>query len=326
MAEKVVLGIDIGGTNTAFGLIGQKSDILFQESIPTESKKPADDLFRRLFSKIKEVREIKNGELQIAGVGIGVPNGNYYSGMVENPPNLSWGDVNLIDLVQQEINLPVVVTNDANAAALGEMYYGIAKNMKDFLLITLGTGLGSGIVVNGRVVYGHDGYAGEMGHMTAVRDGRSCSCGRRGCLETYASASGLRRTVIDLLMDSSRSSILRTLSDDQLTSKKIYEAAEKGDKLALDAFEFTGKILGRKLADSIAYLSPEAIIFSGGLAEAGDYILKPVRFYMEKNLLTIYKNKVKLLQSGLSAGKSAILGAAALIWNELRQKGEDEES
>lgn len=315
--QKVTLGIDIGGTNTVYGIVDQKGNIILKENIPTNAMDPAADLFERLFDKLKSQLEKFKDKYELIGIGIGAPNANYYRGTVENPPNLNWGMVNVVKLVKSHIELPTAITNDANAAALGELKFGVAKGMKNFIQITLGTGLGSGIVVNGDLLYGADGFAGEMGHTTIVYEGRKCGCGKRGCLETYASAPGIKRTVYELLADSNEKSILRDVSYNELTSKNIYEAAVTGDKIALQAFKQTGKLLGQAMADAVAYLAPEAFVLFGGLAQAGEILLDPVRKHLENNLLSIWKGKIKILTSGLPEGDAAVLGASALIWHEL---------
>ncbi|HFE63693.1 MAG TPA: ROK family protein [Caldithrix sp.] len=315
--KEIVLGIDIGGTNTSFALVDWEGKCLSLRQIPTRADNPAEQLFKRVFTKVAEMEKEISRSYKLSGVGIGAPNGNYYRGTIEDPPNLSWGTVNLVELVKRYQNLPVVVTNDANAAALGEMKFGAAKSFRNFIQITLGTGLGSGIVVNGKLVYGHDGFAGEMGHVTVKENGRRCGCGRRGCLETYASATGICRTVFELLSDSNLPSTLRNVPYSQLTAKAIYEAAVSGDQIARQAFRFTGEVLGKALANAVAYLSPEAIVLFGGLATAGDLVFQPVQQFMENNLLNIYKGKVKIIPSALPSGEAAVLGAAALIWHEL---------
>jgi glucokinase len=258
------------------------------------------------------------GAYVLRGIGIGAPNANFYRGTVENPPNLNWkGVVNVVALVRKYYDLPVAVTNDANAAALGEMLYGAAKGLKNFIVITLGTGVGSGIVSSGELVYGADGFAGEIGHTTVDPNGRECGCGGRGHLETYASATGICRTVGELLAIRRAESPLRNIAPADLTSKMIADAAGKGDPIAKEAFEYTGRILGMKLADSVAHLSPEAIILFGGLAAAGALIFDPTQRSLEEYLLSIFRNKVKLLPSGLTTGDTAVLGASALIWNEI---------
>lgn len=317
---KTVIGIDIGGTNTVFGFVDKEGKIIYESSIPTRAYEKAELLFERLFGRINEDFKKYENEFELAGIGIGAPNANYYKGTVESPPNLSWGIINVLEIVKKYSDLPAAITNDANAAAIGEMLFGAAKGMKDFIVITLGTGLGSGIVVNGQLVYGSDGFAGELGHVIVDPNGRECGCGRKGCLETYASATGIVKTVIELLDTTDIPSELRSIDKNSITSKKISEAAKRGDKLALDAFDFTARILGLKLADSVVYTSPEAIILFGGLALAGDLILKPVKKYMEEYMLNIFKNKVKLITSSLPGGNAAVLGASALIWNELNIK------
>ncbi len=315
----VTLGIDIGGTNTVFGFVDRDGKTYAESSITTNAHEPAQKLFSRLHEKVDELIELNKESVNLVGIGVGAPNANYYKGTVELPPNLKWGVVNILDIIKQYYDVPAAITNDANAAAIGEMTFGAAKGMKDFIVITLGTGLGSGIVVNGQLVYGADGFAGEIGHTIYEPEGRQCGCGRKGCLETYASASGIRRTVFEILYNSMEESELREISFNDLTSKMIYDVAMRGDKIALEAFEFTGKALGIKLADSVAHTSPEAIILFGGLAAAGDLIFEPTKRHMENNLLNIFKNKVKIIPSGLPEGNSAVLGASALIWNELEK-------
>ncbi len=312
----VVLGVDIGGTFSKFGFVDSDGNCLIERSIQTESDKGAEDLLFRLFSVVKSLLK-ENASFNLIGIGIGAPNANYYKGTVELPPNLNWGIVDVIKIVKKYYDLPAAITNDANAAAIGEYKFGAARGMKDFIVITLGTGLGSGIFCNGQLILGHDGFAGEIGHTIAVVNGRECGCGRKGCLETYASASGIKRTVFELMADSNCPSSLREISFTDLTSKDIFNAALKEDILALKAFDYTGSVLGRVLADSVAYTSPEAIILFGGLATAGDMIIGPTKRYMEENLLNIFKNKVKIIPSGFSEGNVAVLGSAALIWNEI---------
>ncbi|MGA3287833.1 MAG: ROK family protein [Bacteroidota bacterium] len=315
--KEVVLGVDIGGTNTKFGYVDKSGNLLAEGEMPTEAHRPAEEFFERLHNQAEILFESKKENLKLVGIGLGAPNANYYKGTIEQPPNLSWKFVDVVALLHRWYSIPIALTNDANAAALGEMLFGAAKGMKDFIVITLGTGLGSGIVANGELIYGHDGFAGEIGHTIVDPNGRQCGCGRRGCLETYASASGIRRTVEELLKMPDSPSELCEISLEQITSKRIFEAAQRGDKLALEAFELTGRYLGMKLADSVAHTSPEAIILFGGLAAAGDFIFSPTKKYMEKYLLDIFKNKVRLLPSGLPKGNSAILGAAALMWKQL---------
>ena len=322
LKKNVTLGIDIGGTNTVFGFVTREGKIISEASIPTNANRGAADLFSRLYFEANKLYEIIFSEYQLKGIGIGAPNGNYYKGTVENPPNLKWGIVNIIELVNRFFDVPVAVTNDANASALGEMLFGAAKGIKNFIVITLGTGLGSGIVVDGQLVYGSDGFAGEIGHTIYDPNGRMCGCGRKGCLETYASSTGIKRTVMELLASSNEDSVLRSISYNDLDSKMIYSSALAGDKIALQAFDYTGKVLGIKLADAVAHTSPEAIILFGGLALAGDLIIKPTRKYMEEYLFHVFKNKVKIIPSTLVDSNSAVLGASALIWNKISDQKE----
>ncbi len=315
----VVLGIDIGGTNTVLGLVDYAGNCYLKTTISTQGSEPAECFFDRLKSKIDSILKEGSDKFVLKGIGIGAPNANYYRGTVENPPNLCWGFVNVIDIIKKDYGVPASITNDANAAAIGEMKFGAAKEMKDFIVITLGTGVGSGIVCNGQLVYGADGFAGEIGHTIYDHSGRKCGCGRNGCLETYASAGGIRLTVMEMLKASDKPSVLRNLNEYELTAKKIYEAAVGMDEIAIDAFEFTGKVLGTKLADSVAHTSPEAIVLFGGLAAAGELIFEPTKRHMENNLLHIFRNKVKIIPSALPEGDAAVLGASALIWNEFEK-------
>ncbi len=318
---EVTLGVDIGGTNTVIGLVDRQGQVVVEKSIPTQAHEPSSRFFTRFHETITSLLVSIDEKYQLLGVGIGAPNANYYRGTIEYPPNLSWGGVTpVVEIVRKMLNLPVVMTNDANAAAMGELVFGAARGMKHVVVITLGTGLGSGIIVDGKLLYGADGFAGELGHVIVDPHGRTCGCGRHGCLETYASATGICRTVLEKVASTSQQSVLRKINAADITSKKICEAALEGDTLALDAFEETGKILGMKLADTVAHLSPEAIILFGGLAQAGDLIFKPTHRSLEENLLGIFKNKVKLIPSGLPEGNSAVLGASALIWDELDKK------
>ena len=314
MDQSLVLGIDIGGTGTKFGVVDENGKILFQDTIVTcENDDPAH-FIDRLDSALKPVFEKFGGKDRFKGIGIGAPNGNFYTGTIELAPNLKWrGVVPLILLIEKKLNLKATLTNDANAAALGEMIYGNAKGMRNFIIITLGTGLGSGIVINGNLVYGHTGFAGELGHVTVVPNGRLCGCERKGCLETYASATGIVKTVKELLNESSEFSSLRDLTDANLNAKHITDAALKGDKIALKAYEYTAEILGRALSDAVAFSSPEAIFLFGGLAQAKEVLFDPTKKYFENNLMNVFKNKVKLLPSGLPESDAAILGAAALV-------------
>lgn len=304
------IGIDIGGTNTVWGLVNDHAEILAEGKISTQAIDDFSAYCQALFNDIKSTLSADAFSAFI-GIGVGAPNGNFHSGKIEFAPNLPWkGKLPLAENLQKLFSRPCKISNDANAAALGEMKFGVAKDYKDFIMVTLGTGLGSGFVCNGQLVYGHDGLAGELGHVIAVRNGRACGCGRKGCLETYASATGIVRTAKEFL-NTNPNSILHNMAS--LKSADIFFAAEKGDSLALEIFDFTGKILGQCLADAVAITSPNLIVLFGGLAEAGDYILKPTKKYMEENLLKIYQNKVTISLSALVSNRAAILGAAALI-------------
>lgn len=317
----VAIGIDIGGTTTAFGFVDKGGKILAEGEIPTLAGQSAASLVTRLQAKIEALLETVPNLPAPKGIGVGAPNANYRTGTVENPPNLKWGQsTNLVELFHQHYNLPIAITNDANAAALGEMYFGNAQGMNDFIVITLGTGLGSGIVTNGELLYGSDGFAGEMGHTVVDPQGRQCACGKKGCLETYVSATGLCRTLLELMGARCDSSSLRELSCNALTSKQIFEYARAGDSLALEAFAITARTLGIKLADAVAYTSPEAIFLTGGLAQAADFIIKPTKVAMEEYLFAPFLGKVQILPSGIHKQNSAVLGAAAMIWHELKSE------
>jgi glucokinase len=313
-----VIGIDIGGTTTSFGFVDRCGVLTCETTLPTQAHQPAGSLVSRLYGTIEMQRATIPQQTRLCGIGIGAPNANYLRGTVENPPNLNWGaTVNLVELFRQHYDIPVAITNDANAAAIGELLFGGARGMKHAIVITLGTGLGSGIIVNGELLYGADGFAGELGHTVIDTDGRHCACGKRGCLETYVSATGLCRTVSELLALRLEPSRLREVSFNQLSSKQIYEAACEGDFIAVAAFDLTARILGMKLADAVAHTSPEAIFLSGGLAAAGDLLITPTRRYLEELLFTPYRGKIKLLRSELPEGSGAVLGAAALAWHEV---------
>lgn len=315
--KDVVVGVDIGGTNTVFGLVDKTGNVLAEDKLKTTDYPIVNDFVKALTAGINKLME-KHSDLKLNGVGIGAPDANYHRGTIEHAPNLAWkGVVPLADLIKKEINVPVVLTNDANAAAMGEMIFGGAKFMKDFIVLTLGTGLGSGIVVDGKMVYGHTGFAGEVGHMVVVPGGRECGCGRHGCLETYASATGLVKTVSLMLSELRDESILRDIPPSQLTSKQIAEAAAKKDPIAVKAMEYTAEMLGYGIINSIIFTSPEAIFLFGGLAQAGEMLFAPVRKYVEEHNYVLFKNTVKILPSGISETNGAVLGAAALILNEL---------
>ena len=310
-----VVGIDIGGTNTVFGIVDARGTIIAIDAVKTASYPTPDEYADAVCAGLSKLFEANGGAQKIKGIGIGAPNGNYYSGTIEFAPNLPWkGVIPLAAMFEIRLGIPTALTNDANAAGIGEMTYGAARGMKDFIMITLGTGVGSGIVVNGQMVYGHDGFAGELGHTIIRRGGRVCGCGRKGCLETYCSATGVARTAREMLTASTETSLLRNIPAESITSKDVYDAAVKGDKIAIDIFNFTGEILGEALADFIAFSSPEAIILFGGLAHAGDFILKPIVKAIDENILQIYKGKTKILFSEMKDSDAAVLGASALAW------------
>ena len=316
MEKPYVVGIDIGGTNIVFGLVDARGTILCSDSIKTQAYAEVEECIDAVCEKLMPLIESRGGADKVKGIGIGAPNGNYYNGTIEFAPNLPWkGVIRLAEMFEERLGIPTALTNDANAAAIGEMTYGVARGLKDFIMITLGTGVGSGIVINGQMVYGHDGFAGELGHVIVKEDGRPCGCGRKGCLETYCSATGVARTAREMLIARSDESLLRKIPAEEIVSKDVYDAAVRGDKLALEIFQYTGDILGRALANAIAFSSPEAIVLFGGLAKAGDLILKPVQKSMEENVLNIYKGKTRLLLSELKDADAAVLGASALGWD-----------
>jgi glucokinase len=315
--SKYVIGIDVGGTTTKFGVVDKNGQILEQDRIPTNQHEEAEEFIEDLYAKVKPMIERAGGSSTIDGIGMGAPNANFYTGNIEYAPNLKWkGIIPIADMMHKKFGLVTKLTNDANAAAVGEMMYGCAKEMNDFITITLGTGVGSGIVINGKIVLGHDGFAGELGH-TIIRPGGRLhkGTGMRGSLEAYASATGVRETAIELLTQyPERESLLRDYSLNELTSESVYESAMRGDTIANEIFEFTGQVLGESLANFIMFSSPEAIVLFGGLTKAGPLLLNPTRRHMELNLLPIFQNKVKLLFSELKEADAAILGASALIW------------
>lgn len=318
MNRQIAAGIDIGGTNTVFGLVDRDGKILAEGSIKTKEFEEVEVFVAALYEKIQvTIKKLGNGN-ELLGYGIGAPMGNINKGTIEYSADLPWkGVIPLAEIFGEHTSLPVIVTNDANAAAVGEMVYGGARGMKNFVVITLGTGLGSGFVIDGKLVYGEDGFAGEIGH-TAIRPGtsnRECGCGRKGCLETYVSATGIKRTLLKIMADSIVESQLRELSFNELDSEKIHKAALEGDRIALEAFNHTGQMLGFKLADVVATTNPEAIFLFGGLALAKDLIFEPTKEYMEEHLLGIYRGKVKLLLSELSTQNAAVLGASSLVWS-----------
>ena len=316
MNSSYVVGIDVGGQTSKLGVVDARGTVLAQTVIRTDTYDTIGPYIAELSSAVKKIIKESGTEGKIRGIGVGAPNGNYYTGTIENAPNLPWGRtrVEFAKLLSEALdNLPVALTNDANAAAVGEMTYGAARGMKNFIMITLGTGVGSGIVINGEVVYGHDGFAGELGHTAAVRNnGRACNCGKTGCLEAYCSAMGVARTAREWLELTDEPSLLRGL--DNIASKDVYDAAREGDKLALKIFEFTGKILGRSFADFVAFSSPEAIVLFGGLARAKEFLDAPIKESMNANLLPLWKDKVEIVYSQLKESDAAILGASALAW------------
>ena len=317
------IGIDVGGTTAKFGIVNHRGEISNRGNLPTNKHSDVNKFIDELYDEMQPAIKETGGEELIKGIGVGAPNGNYYNGTIEYAPNLMWrGVIPLAKLISEKFNKPCTLTNDANAAAVGEMMYGAARGMRDFIMITLGTGVGSGIIANGQLILGHDGFAGELGHTIIRPKGRlHTGTGMRGSLETYASATGIALTATEMLKEKPKEkSILRKLSDKKLDSKAVYEAAVKGDKIAKDVFKYTGQILGEALANFVMFSSPEAIILFGGVIKAGKLLMDPVKKSMEKNLLPIFQNKVKLLFSELKESDAAILGASALVW-EIKPEG-----
>ena len=316
MEKPYAVGIDIGGTNTVFGIVDARGTVVASNSIKTGAYEKADDYVDEVCKHLLPLILENGGVEKIKGIGIGAPNANYYTGNIEFAANLPWkGIIPLASMFEERLGIPVAVTNDANAAAIGEMTYGAARGMKDFIMITLGTGVGSGIVINGQLVYGHDGFAGELGHVIMRREnGRLCGCGRKGCLEAYCSATGVARSAREFLAASTEPSLLRAIPAEEITSKDVYDAAVKGDKIAIDIFNFTGTILGEALADFISFSSPEAIVLFGGLAKSGKFIFDPIQKALDENVLAVFKGKTKLLMSELKDADAAVLGASALGW------------
>ncbi len=316
MSKPYVLGIDIGGTNTVFGIVDARGVVIASASIKTAKHNNINDYINELYTEAMRLLEANDAVGKVHGIGIGAPNANYFTGVIEDGVNLPWPTpIPLAQLVSDKFGIPVAITNDANAAAIGEMTYGAARGLKDFIMITLGTGVGSGIVINGQLVYGHDGFAGELGHVIVKRNnGRLCGCGRTGCLEAYCSATGVARTAREFLEIRTEPSLLRNIPIEEITSKDVYDAAIAGDKLAKDIFEYTGTILGEAFADFTVFSSPEAIILFGGLAKSGDLLMKPLKNAMEKNMMKIFKGKVRILLSELKEADAAVLGASALGW------------
>jgi len=320
---KVSIGIDIGGTGTKFGIVNMEGKVLYQGSLPTQTEAVFEDFISAV---AKEIRKgLNTDQHELIGIGVGAPNANYHKGTIEHAPNLRWkGILPLANCLEDEFSVPVVVTNDANAAAVGEMIFGGAKEMKDFIVITLGTGLGAGIVSNGQIINGANGFGGELGHTTVnYTNGRFCGCGKRGCLETYVSATGIKRTVYKLIADYTEPSELRSVSFDELSPEMITKYALKGDIIAKQAFEYTGRILGTKLADTVVHTDPEAIFIFGGLSQAGDLIFEPTKKHLEKHLMPVFKGKVRVISSQLQNQSAPIIGASSLIIDKLKKDKED---
>ena len=316
MAKPYVIGIDMGGTNTAFGIVDARGTVIASSSIKTGKHSKIEDYIDELYQELHRLIVANDAEGKINGIGIGAPNANYFTGVIEDGVNLPWPTpIPLADLITKKFGIPCLITNDANAAAIGEMTYGAARGLKDFIMITLGTGVGSGVVVNGQMVYGHDGVGGELGHVIMKRNnGRVCGCGRTGCLEAYCSATGVARTAREFLEIRNDESLLRDYDIESITSKDVYDCAVKGDKLAIDIFNYTGTILGEALADFVTFSSPEAFVIFGGLTKSGDYIMNPIREAFDKNIMKVFKGKVKILISELKESDAAVLGASALGW------------
>lgn len=318
MQKPYVIGLDMGGTNSVLGVVDARGHVLARTSIKTQAFRDINDYVNALYEEAIKIIEPLGGMELVRGIGAGVPNGNYYTGYIQDAMNLPWQTVPFAQIMSERFGLPCKVTNDANAAAMGEMTYGAARGMKNFIMITLGTGVGSGIVVDGKVVYGHDGFAGELGHTCAVRGegARACNCGKMGCLEAYASATGVARTAREIIAKSTKDTMLRQLDVDAITSKDVYDAAEKGDEVAKEIFDYTGTILGQQLADFIAFSAPEAFVLFGGLTKSGHWIKDPVEKAMNDNVLPLWKGKVQLLFSNLKEADAAVLGASALAWGD----------
>jgi len=316
MEKPYVIGMDMGGTNTVFGIVDSRGTVISKSAIKTGTHSDVNLYIQDLYDEMIKLIDAAGGSDMIKGIGVGAPNGNFYTGNIEYAPNLPWkGVIPFAKLMTEKFGITTALTNDANAAAVGEMTYGGARGMKNFIMITLGTGVGSGIIIDGKVVYGHDGFAGELGHTTAIREnGRACGCGKYGCLETYCSATGVARSAREILGSTTKNSLLRNIPVDDITSKDVFDAAMEGDEVAKEIFEFTGKILGQSLADFVAFSAPEAIAIFGGLSKAGDLIMNPIREHMEANLLPLWKGKIKLFFSELKEADAAVLGASALAW------------
>lgn len=319
LIKPYVIGLDLGGTNSVFGIVDSRGDIKATTAIKTQGYETVDEYVEASVEALKIIIDQVGGIEKIKAMGIGAPNGNYYTGTIEFAPNLSWGHNGIVPLAKMfsdKLGIPVALTNDANAAAIGEMTYGVARGMKNFIVITLGTGVGSGIVINGQLVYGSDGFAGELGHVIMNRvNGRPCGCGRKGCLEAYCSATGVARTARELIETTDEPSLLRDMPAADITSLDVSIAASKGDALAKRIYEFTGNMLGEACADFAAFSSPEAFIFFGGLTKAGAMLMDPIKKAYEENVLNIFKGKAKFLVSGLDGSSAAVLGASAVGWD-----------
>ena len=316
MSNKYTIGIDIGGTNTIFSIVDKSGNPIESGRIKTTQEKSVDGFIELLYNSLYPLINKVGGSAMIAGMGVGVPNVNYYSGIVEFAPNLPWEDnIPFARLLRERFGIPVILTNDANAAAIGEMIYGVTRDVKDFVMITLGTGIGSCLVINGKVVYGQDGHAGELGHTTYCRNnGRLCACGRYGCFEAYASATGIVKTICELLTNTTRPSLLRKYYPDEITAKRIHEAALEEDAVALEAYEFTGRVMGEAFADFVTFSNPEKIVLFGGLSHSGDLIRIPAQRHMEANMLPRYRGRVQIVLSELMDKNAAVLGSAVLAW------------
>lgn len=317
--KEVTAGIDIGGTNTVLGLVDREGEILAEGRLITTDYPEIGNFITALGSALKDLLD-RNPELKLKAAGVGAPDANYYKGTIEHAPNLAWkGIVPFASMLEKDTGVPVYLTNDANAAAMGEMIFGAAKGMKDFIVLTLGTGLGSGIVINGRMVYGHTGFAGELGHTIVVRGGRACGCGRRGCLETYASASGLVKTALYLMSDMSEASVLRDIAPSSLTSREIARAAAENDPVAVRALDFTAEKLAFGIVNAVCFSSPEAVFLFGGLAQAGEALFVPVRKYVDAMVQHLFKGTFSILPSGVRESNAAVLGSSALAWSEMEK-------
>ncbi|MHB8578891.1 MAG: ROK family protein [Ignavibacteriaceae bacterium] len=315
--HKIVIGVDIGGTNTAIGIVNFNNVLLLENSFLTKADEGINKFIERLTKKIKEAYAKYESTHMLEGIGVAAPSANYLNGIIESPANLKWGDVNFIEMMKKNFDVPIALINDANAAALGELKFGSAKGMNNFIVLTLGTGLGTGIVLNGHLLYGENGFAGEIGHTIIEKEGRQCNCGRRGCLETYVSATGIKRTVFNFLCNYTDESELRHSNFENVTSKQISELAHSNDPIAIKAFEYTGEILGRALANIVTYFDPQAIILSGGLVDSDELLLTPTSQYFDKYLLNVYKGKVQILKSNLQNGKAGVLGACSFARDEI---------